>query len=120
MDSDDLRGSICRDAGDVVWRSSDGSACDLPESGELRDTNAGLPRLRAGRASFYLRDQLGFLPVMARKTLSSTGTEWVRMLEPVVPLTATFCALPLSAGPDGLADALPEVACCVIRVVVGV
>lgn len=44
------------------------------------------------------------MPVRARKTRSSTATEWVKIVAVAAPGTATRVELPLSAGPAGLAS----------------
>jgi len=60
-------------------------------------------------------------PVMARKTLSSTGMEWVKTVAELAPERATRLELPLSAGPAGLASfAAGALGCIEMRVVFGV
>ena len=65
-------------------------------------------------------ERYGLRLVIARKTLSSTGTACVKtLLLEVLPM-AMFWALPLSAGPAGFAVPTLEEVCWEIRVVDGV
>jgi hypothetical protein len=77
----------------------------LPSSGSLRMTD-WLQR-QVGNVGWLEDDETGCevywgFAVSARKTRSSTATEWVKTVAEVAPEDATRLALPLRAGPAGL------------------
>ena len=82
MDSDDVGGSVCGDAGGMVWCSAGGSAGDLSESGEFSDDESGFPGISVSRerVAYFrmLRARLCCALYICERVGIGVDREWIR------------------------------------------